>query len=622
MKTIIFEGKTNPCNVYGFEFIGTTVGKVTSNFKDTNFCELLPLTSGECGSSCQWNFNHKTNELKIQGSGIFQIDYKESLDLLALKGRVKSLSIVGIETITENAFTNFTGITSIIIPESITSIGNNSFANTTSLENIVYKGSTNPCKENVKAFQSSKAKLVVITSKYTGDSFCGLSIFSPNGTCGDNCTWNYDGETRLMTIEGTGKMTNYTASATKRPTWFVDNTPIQTIIINGIESIGDYAFNDLVYLQSITIGKSVETIGINPFIDCNKLTKVTFESNEHFIFKQGMILTKNKTEIITYLCSNTDSGCIFLPDELVKIRKFAFYANNYLEMVVIPMNVYTIEDYAFAYCKNLYHVYYLGVPTTLPPTVSGSAFNSCSALSNIKVKKEYPSSEFGNESTNQQQKLTTGTISYFFNKNSGLLVFYGTGEMEEDYEDNSVEGNTKAPWKTSRERIKYVVFENGIKTIGGHVFYYHNETSGLYGYPNIVDIKFGNTVSRIEEYAFYNCSSLSKMIFPESLTFISNYAFMSTSSLKELTFKSILTLEFSIFWGSSSLKTIYYYGDKEPNYYKNKDCGNLKLCCCSSLPCAPFYCQTDQLKTVYVTNNYNGPNSTFCGKEVTIIKSL
>ena len=74
------------------------------------------------------------------------------------------------------------------------------------------------------------------------------------------------------------------------------------------------------------------------------------------------------------------------------------------------------------------------------------------------------------------------------------------------------------------------------------------------------------------------------------------------------------------FWGCTSLSKIYYYGNKEPSWNTGTNCINNNLGC-SSVNCAPFYCQTNSI-TVYVRADYSGSSTTFCGKSVTFSKTL
>ena len=88
---------------------------------------------------------------------------------------------------------------------------------------------------------------------------------------------------------------------------------------------------DLNLITSITIPSSVTSFSGNPFIGCSSLTNVVFESNEYFKFDQGMILTKDSKELISFVQINkTETSFIFLPDELTTIKESAFEGNSNL----------------------------------------------------------------------------------------------------------------------------------------------------------------------------------------------------------------------------------------------------------------------------------------------------
>ena len=40
------------------------------------------------------------------------------------------------------------------------------------------------------------------------------------------------------------------------------------------------------------------------------------------------------------------------------------------------------------------------------------------------------------------------------------------------------------------------------------------------------------------------------------------------------------------------------------------------------MSCSPFSCKTDLLTTVYVPDRYEGDTNSFCGKEVSVLKTL
>ena len=107
---------------------------------------------------------------------------------------------------------------------------------------------------------------------------CLLSASAANaqtsGSCGANLTWQLTGEgdNLTLTISGTGAMTDYVTYATAP--WYSQWTNIQTLIIgNGVTSIGNWAFDGLQFLTSVTIPNSITSIGNRAFTRCH-LSKI------------------------------------------------------------------------------------------------------------------------------------------------------------------------------------------------------------------------------------------------------------------------------------------------------------------------------------------------------------
>ena len=158
------------------------------------------------------------------------------------------------------------------------------------------------------------------------------------------------------------------------------------------------------------------------------------------------------------------------------------------------------------------------------------------------------------------QVYNSSTYSYVY-----TLTIGGRGDMN-DYSSYS-----STPWYNYSGSINKVIIGKYITSIGSHAFQYFNSLSS---------IQFnGTNVSFIGDYAFYNCSSLTrasipsgvraigsyafaycynleKAYFPSTLTTVGNYAFYSCSSLSSVKIPaSVITLGSSSF---SSLSDVYY----------------------------------------------------------------
>ncbi len=98
-----------------------------------------------------------------------------------------------------------------------------------------------------------------------------------SGTCGDNLTWTLD-DNGVMTISGTGAMTNYSTESGQTAPWN-DYTVKSIVIENGVTHIGNYAFSHQYELTSVSIPNSVISIGGTAFFRCWKLPDVTIPSS-------------------------------------------------------------------------------------------------------------------------------------------------------------------------------------------------------------------------------------------------------------------------------------------------------------------------------------------------------
>jgi len=110
-------------------------------------------------------------------------------------------------------------------------------------------------------------------------------------------------------------------------------------------------------------------------------------------------------------------------------------------------------------------------------------------------------------------------VTYAFDQATGTLTISGTGAMN-DY------GFNNQPWYSFCEKIKNVIIEDGVTSIGNYAF--------ADDYGNITSVSIGNSVTSIGEMAFYCCGGLTVMDFPNSLTSIGQSAFQSCNGLTSL----------------------------------------------------------------------------------------
>ena len=103
---------------------------------------------------------------------------------------------------------------------------------------------------------------------------------SESGKCGDNLTWLYDFDTYTLTITGTGKMYDYSATSdmfknelTTAP-WGNISFITDVVIDEGITYIGEFAFVSCDYLKNVSLPSSLTEIGNYAFIRSCRLENI------------------------------------------------------------------------------------------------------------------------------------------------------------------------------------------------------------------------------------------------------------------------------------------------------------------------------------------------------------
>ena len=142
------------------------------------------------------------------------------------------------------------------------------------------------------------------------------------------------------------------------------------------------------------------------------------------------------------------------------------------------------------------------------------------------------------------------------------LTFSGSGKMDYDGYNN--------PWGSRSEKIKTVIVEEGITSIGDYAFYSLNKLNdvslpdtvtsiGNYAFfsVSLKQITIPDSVTSIGERAFSYCKSLTSITIPDSVTNIGDNAFSWCESLTSITIPDGVTrIENYAFWDCSSLTSI------------------------------------------------------------------
>ena len=293
--------------------------------------------------------------LQLSGTGQAQYTYVTNHNAITITGYTgaggdlivsNSLNGLPVAGINNAVFQNFSSLTSVTIPSSITQIGQNAFAGCI----------------NLTAFTLDPGN-----SAYS--SLDGV-LFNKDQTTLLQCPGAKTGSYRIpSTVTTVGDAAfQYCANLTG------------VIIPPGVVRIGSGAFEYFRKLYVITIPASVTNIGAFAFDGCDLLTTITVDSsNPVYSSRNGVLFNKDQTTLLQ--CPGGRTGNFNIPSGVLSIGQGAFGWDRYLTSVTIPEGVTNIGSRAFMFC-------YLLTEVTLPnslTSIGAEAFIECYHLTSITI---------------------------------------------------------------------------------------------------------------------------------------------------------------------------------------------------------------------------------------------
>ena len=434
----------------------------------------------------------------------------------------------GLITIGESCFGSDAKLDSIIIPDTVTGIGNNAFHGSKLFNDQVQAGEDFVYADNWLIFSPAAVKNTI-------DTIDTLTLKDTTVGIADNV------------FEGCPKLTKVT-------------------LPQSFKYIGAYAFNSCPNLwKFVSLDNSIKIIGDYSFTGCN-LTNVQLgiglERIGHCAFYGNMQLD-----------NNTQKPYDWIPETVTSIGKGAFnntmmynkaaagsgivYAGNWAVGLALPITaidlkfspdyVAGIADYAFMY-------------EGFPELASLLSIRSVSGLVNCKyigVGAFYGNIELSSVSLNRN--LTEIREATFYNtgivkatlprslKKVGDYAFYGTQLTSVDLSTTNVEEIGKSAF-CECPGITEVLLSDSLKSIGDYAFF---------SCANLKSIDIPDSVTSIGENAFCGCGALQTAKVSSNVTELKTAVFAHCESLETVTgLGNVKTVGPEAFYGCSSLKSV------------------------------------------------------------------
>lgn len=532
-KVILPEGITQLAN-YAF-------------YNCTNLAEInIPANVTTIGNYC-FDYCGSLSTVIFEGNALTSIGNYS----FAFTTSLKAIDLPeGLTTINTAAF-NASGIEEIVMPSTLSVIGDGAFYYALALRSVTFnEGLENICREAF--YGCSSLKEIIIPDSVT--SISRYSVTSAGSTSSNYYTFAYCTSLERVVLGSNvtkiGKYTFYGYSSLKEIEWggvtalygyaFAACGFEELTLPEQITSFNTYAFADNVNLKKVYYYSSVSQNYL--FANCTSLETVAIKTDQAFTFSSttfsgctslaAFYVDENNASftVIDNFLVRTDTmeataiPGILLTQEVVTIPEgittfpAVFQNDTALKTVYLPSTITSLPSSAFSNCSSLENVIF--ADNCALSAISASAFNKCSSLKNIDLP----------------DNITTISSTAF--QYSGLISI----ELPIDL----VTIGDRA--FQSCLSLESVVFHDNVTTLGQQVFIY---CSAL---KNVV---LSNTLSSVNRGIFASCTSLETIELPDSLTVIGDSMFSGCSSLKYVKLPGEATsLGSSVFASCTSLETI------------------------------------------------------------------
>ena len=489
-----------------------------------------------------------------------------------------------VTSIGDDAFSACESLTKIEIPNSVTSIGNSAFSLCTSLRSIDIPNSVTNIGYSAFRFCGSLTNINVDTNNQNYKSIDG-NLYSKD----EKTLVHYAIGKKDTTFSIPKSVTNISADA------FYGSESLKSITIpDSMTSINLNAFDGCPYLENLEIPDSVISFNVNISVEY-----LYFPSLEYNEYDNALYLgNKNNPYLVLIKVKDTSITNCDIHNRTRIVANLAFFGCESLRSLTIPNSVISIDHMAFGFSSRLEDVYYTGDVEDWLKIDFGGWLNPLKYASNLYFNNELvtniviPDSvtSIGDYAFEGCSSLTSIEISDSV-ESIGAMAFYDCTSLTSIEIPDSVTSIGVDAFRGCTS-LTSIEIPGSVTSIGNGAFgncasltsievaqnneYYKSENGNLYSKDGATLIQYAigkkdtafsipDSVTSISDYAFYGCRSLTSIEIPNSVTSIDDYAFSYCTSLTSIEIPDSVT-----YIGSSAFKdctslTIYCEVESKPS---------------------------------------------------------
>ena len=303
-----------------------------------------------------------TNAVATDLVGVTLPSTLKTISANAFKGNTVLTSVAipeTVETIGANAFDGATALTSLALPSSLKEIGESAFARMTSLTSVTLPSGVTVIPDKLFEGSSSLTSLTVngaLTSigptPFTGTDIKELNLtfnpdygFSVSESTSESITYDF-GPVKTLHVKGAKTIGVFKGSWLNKLVLencgnvfkkaFSNCFELEEVTLD-VTSIGEYAFEGLSYITSLTLGNRLTSIGEGAFSRTSNLTEINLPSSLKKIGARAFYFTDLKS-------ASLPAGVTEIPNEL-------FYKSTDLEEIFIHGTISSLGSNSFGETK-------------------------------------------------------------------------------------------------------------------------------------------------------------------------------------------------------------------------------------------------------------------------------